>query len=67
VVETTGVIFRQPAPANSPLQDDRLVFLGPDQNGVLLEVMGVETDQGLLIIHAMPMGNRYPNMLEGGI
>lgn len=68
MVQTTSTIFRQPAPAHSPLTDERIVFLGVDQKGVLLEVMAVETDQGgLLVIHAMPIRNRYLKLLEGGI
>ena len=67
VVQNTGVIFRQPAPATSPLGDDRLVFLGPDEDGALLDVMAIATDDGFLIIHAMPIRDRYLNMLTGGI
>jgi hypothetical protein len=41
--------------------EGRLVmFLGPDQRGVALEVVGVETDDGdLLIIHAMRLRSGY--------
>jgi hypothetical protein len=53
-VRTTTTVLRQPAPAGSPPHDDRLVYLGPDQDGVLLEVMAVETDRGVLVIHACP-------------
>lgn len=53
VVETTSIIFSEHAPKDAPLTDPRLVFLGPDQDGELLEVMAIETDTGgLLIIHA---------------
>ena len=53
VVETTSVIFAEPAPSGSVLADPRMVFLGPDQQGELLEVMAIQTDDGgLLIIHA---------------
>ena len=47
VVKTTDRIIREPAPEDSPLKDDRIVFLGPDQNGVLLEVMAIETARDL--------------------
>ncbi len=68
VVRTAAVIFRQPAPKGSPLQDERIVFLGPDKSGTLLEVMAVETDEGdLLVIHAMRISNRYLRILEGDI
>lgn len=68
VVATTGVIFREPAPAGSPLTDDRLVFLGPDEDREMLEVMAIEThDEGLLIIHAMRIRDRYLNLLRRGL
>jgi len=68
VVETTRVIFRENAPKGSPLNDPRLVFLGPDEHGELLEVMAIETDtDALLIIHAQPIRNRYREQLEGGL
>jgi hypothetical protein len=31
----------------------------------MLEVMAVETDYGVLIIHAMKMRSKYANHLEG--
>jgi hypothetical protein len=65
VVKTTDAIIREPAPEDSPLDDDRIVFLGPDQNDVLLEVVAIETDQGLLIIHAMKMRGKYRPFLKG--
>jgi hypothetical protein len=68
VVETASVIFRENAPRGSSLGDPRLVFLGPDEQGELLEVMAVETDTGgLLVIHAQPIRNRYLELLEGGL
>jgi hypothetical protein len=65
VVKTTDTIIREPAPEDSPLKDDRIVFLGPDQNGVLLGVMAIETDQGFVIIHAMKMRRKYRPFLKG--
>lgn len=59
VVKTTDTIIRQPAAADSALADDRIVFLGPDPNGVLLEVIAVELEEDLLIIHAMKMRPQY--------
>ena len=68
VVETTSVIFRENAPKDSPLTDPRLVFLGPDENRDLLDVMAIETDTGgLLIIHAQSIRRRYLQLLEGGL
>ena len=68
VVETTSVIFAEDAPDGSALGDQRLVFLGPDADGELLEVMAIETDDdGLLVIHAQPIRARYLKLLEGGL
>jgi hypothetical protein len=64
-LRTAATILRQPAPADSLMPDDRLIFLGADPTGRLLEVMAVETDQGLLIIHAMKLRAKYRNHLEG--
>ena len=65
VVNTATTIIREPAPVRSPLKDERLVFLGADREGVLLEVMAVETDVGVLIIHAMRMRAKYERHLRG--
>lgn len=65
VVQTANVIIREPAPAGSQLQDERIVFLGADPAGLLLEVMALETDAGLLVIHAMKMRRKYRPYLEG--
>jgi hypothetical protein len=43
VARTAETIIRQPAPEDSALADDRIVFLGPDPNGVMLEVMAIES------------------------
>jgi hypothetical protein len=44
------------------------VFLGPDEEGDVLEVMAVETDAGgLPIIDAMPIRDRYLKLLTGGL
>jgi hypothetical protein len=39
---------------------DLVVFLGPDPNGIPLEVVGVELADGdLLVIHAMRLRRKY--------
>ncbi len=39
---------------------DRVVFLGPDAGGVPLEVVGIELDNGdLVVIHAMRLRRAY--------
>jgi hypothetical protein len=58
-------IIDQPTPDQSLGRDDRIVFLGPDQDGVMLEVMAVETAAGLLVIHAMKVRRKYLDHLEG--
>jgi hypothetical protein len=65
VVQTATTILSQPAPVGSRLISDRLVFLGADEDGAMLEVMAVETDHGLLIIHAMSMRAKYANHVKG--
>jgi hypothetical protein len=41
-------------------EDDRVLFLGPDQHGVPLEVLAVELAGGeLLVIHVMRMRRKY--------
>ena len=43
----------------------RLVFLGDDTEGFALEVMAVELeDESLLVIHAMPLRDRYRKQYE---
>jgi hypothetical protein len=66
VVATANTVIRQPAPEGSPLSDERLVFLGRDEDGELLEVMAVETENGLLIIHAMNMRAKYEPYVRDG-
>ncbi len=65
VVQTATAILSQPAPSGSTLAADRLVFIGEDEDGTLLEVIAIETDSGLLIIHAMPIRDRYRPYLKG--
>jgi hypothetical protein len=58
-------VIEQPPPADSPHHDDRVLFLGPDEDGVMPEVMGVETEDCFLVIHAMPIRDKYLDYLEG--
>ncbi len=56
------VVEHCPCPLYSSSLDkvDLIVFLGPDANGVPLEVIGVELDDGdLLVIHAMRLRGAY--------
>lgn len=66
VIEHCGFRFEQEPPAGSPEDaSPRLIFLGDDENGNALEVMAVELDDGgLLVIHAMPLRDRYRKQYE---
>jgi hypothetical protein len=44
-------------PADGDL-DDRLLWVGPDDRGLVLEVIAVELPDYLLVIHAMPVALR---------
>lgn len=60
--------LQREAPKGSPLTDPRLVFLGPDEDGELLEVTAIETDTGgLVVIHAQRIRDRYLRLLQGGL
>ena len=63
VIERAGLRFRIPPPAE--VSDDRLLYLGDDEDGVALEVMAVELeDGGLYVIHAMELRKRYRPQYE---
>lgn len=66
VIEHCGLRFEQEPPAAAPARaNSRLVFLGDDEEGVALEVMAVELkDESLLVIHAMPLRDRYQKQYE---
>jgi hypothetical protein len=62
VIGHCGLRFRIRDPSG---RDDRFLYLGDDEDGVELEVMAVDLDDGdLLVIHAMRMRARYRNMYE---
>ena len=66
VIEQCGLRFKQEPPVNAPVgASSRLVFLGDDTDGIALEVMAVELDnENLLVIHAMPLRDRYRRQYE---
>lgn len=45
-------------PAADPTLKDRWVWIGPDDRGIELEVIGILTDNALVIIHVMPTALR---------
>jgi len=50
----------QRIPAGREGESDRLLWVGRDEAGVLLEVIAVERPDCLLVIHAMPVHYRAP-------
>lgn len=61
------VVDHCPSPlfATSPALGDSVLFLGPDANGALLEVLAIELHDGdLLVIHAMRLRPRYEADLD---
>lgn len=66
IIEHCGLRFEQEPPADAPAgASSRLVFLGDDAEGIALEVMAVELeDESLLVIHAIPLRDRYREQYE---
>jgi hypothetical protein len=63
VIGHCGLVFRVPPPAGD--LDERLLFLGDDEEGGALEVMAVELQGGgLYVIHAMNLRQRYRPQYE---
>jgi hypothetical protein len=63
-------VYIQPAPPGSPVSDPRLVFLGDDEAGQAIEVMGVEMEPDangeghIRVIHAMALREKYRSQYE---
>ncbi len=70
VIEHCGLVLVQPAPPGSPVPTVRLVYLGDDDKGRALEVVGVEMEPGhvgeehIRIIHAMALREKYRSGYE---
>jgi hypothetical protein len=65
VVEHAVYVFTVAAAVDPQSEADRLLFVGDDQQGVPLEIMGIELDDGsLLIIHAMKMRRAYRQLYQ---
>lgn len=60
VVRHAGICKRDRRYPDEGYDDPRVLFFGPDLEGMPLEVGGVAPDDGsLIIIHAMPLRERY--------
>ena len=58
MIEHCGRALREPSPGGTG--DERLAYLGDDADGVPLEVLAVEVeDGGLYVIHSMPLRAKY--------
>ena len=58
VIEHCGLLFRVPPPSGQ--EDERLLYLGDDAEGIPLEVMAVELHSGeLFVVHAMSLRAKY--------
>jgi hypothetical protein len=66
VIEHCGLRFEQDPPGNAAVgSDPRLLFLGDDAEGIALEVMAIELDDGsLFVIHAMALRDSYEERYE---
>jgi hypothetical protein len=54
-----------PLYSEEPADEDLVIYLGLDANGVPLEVMGIElADESLLIVHAMKLRPKYQDAFE---
>jgi hypothetical protein len=69
-VEHCGLVYIQQAPPDSAVPDPRLVYLGDDEAGQPIEVIGVEMEVGangeghLRVIHAMALRDKYRGQYE---
>jgi hypothetical protein len=60
VVRNAGICRRDTRYGDEWYEDQRFMFFGPDLEGMPLEVGGVAPDDGsLIIIHAMPLRERF--------
>ena len=65
VVRQAGICWRESEYPDEWYGDPRFVFLGPDLEGIPLEVIAVAPDDGsLMIIHAMPLRERWQGWYE---
>jgi hypothetical protein len=68
VVRHAGICFRETEHADEWYCDPRFAFLGPDAEGYPLEVVAVVPEDGsLMIIHAMPLRERYQGWYWEGL
>jgi hypothetical protein len=65
VIANFRLRFEEPPPAGGRARANRIVYLGEDEQGQVLEVMAVEADNHeMLVIHAMSLRNKYKKRYE---
>jgi hypothetical protein len=66
VIANHRVHFEEPPPPQKPgSRSTRLVYLGQDANGRVLEIMAIQLPGGsLFVIHAMPLRAKYRAQYE---
>ncbi|MHB8594322.1 MAG: hypothetical protein ACYDB3_08330 [Acidimicrobiales bacterium] len=70
VIEHCGLVFVARPPSGSLATDDRLIYLGDDESGRALEVIGVAMepdapgDQHLRVLHVMELRRKYKAQYE---
>jgi hypothetical protein len=65
VIANFHLRFEEPPPAGGRARATRIVYLGEDAQGQVLEVMAVEADNHeMLVIHAMPLREEYRKKYE---
>lgn len=64
--KATHVVRNCPLPLYSPEpgEEDLVIFLGLDANGMALEVMAIELEDVFLVIHAMKLRAKYRNAFK---
>jgi hypothetical protein len=65
VIANFHLRFEEPPPAGGRARASRMVYLGEDAQGQVLEVMAVEMENHeMLVIHAMPLRDKYKKKYE---
>lgn len=64
VLDDDMTLILEIRPVDDRHPDERFTFVGPDVSGRLLEIGAVETETGLLVIHAMAARPRYRKLFE---
>ncbi len=64
VLDDATTLVLQTYPVDEDHPDERFTLVGPDAADTLFEIGVVETETGLLVIHAMEARRRYRRLFE---